>query len=112
MKPDAARRLRDLGGTRLVCGGFASAGSHCPLHDGHPCPLIEGADAVVVDRNKNDPKVADALTEAIAEVHPDARVTVLDPSGTHGLPVRLPSLHLGLEPDPETDADAAGDEGP
>ncbi len=123
-KPDAARRLRYLGGTRLVCGGFANAKSHCPLHDGHPCPLIDGADAVVIDRSKSDAEIADALAKVIAKVHPDAMVTVLDPSGPHGLPVRLPPLDLGLGPNAETEAaptsrtdtaskaDAAEDEGP
>ncbi len=114
-RPDAARRLRDAGGTRLVCGGFDKQGSHCPLHEGDPCPLIEGADAVVIDRHRGDTDVAEELTKVIAEIHPDANVVVVEPSGTHGLPIRLPHMDLGLDRDAGDEGDRStpgGDEGP
>lgn len=93
-RPDSARRVADQAGTVLICGGFDAEGSHCPLHNGGTCPLIEGADAVIVDRLVD--AEADLLPDLIESAHPDANVIVVD-HGPTGLPERRPSLDLHLE---------------
>ena len=74
-RPQSARQLSDEGGTVLVCGGYEVPGSHCPLHEGEPCPLIEGADAVVVDRRSADH--TEDLPGAIRAQRPDVEVTIV-----------------------------------
>jgi hypothetical protein len=94
-RPDTARRAREQGGTILICGGFDQKGSHCPLHNDHRCPLIEGADAVVIDRRGLDD--TDSIRNAVARVHPDANVTVVEPPSSTELPARDESLDLHVE---------------
>lgn len=98
-RPDVARRVRDQTGTMLICSGFGARGSHCPLHDGEPCPLIAGADAVVIDGNSipDAPIDTSAVAVAIESAHPDARIVVVDPA-SDDLPLRQPPIDLGLPP--------------
>ena len=94
-RPDTARRAREHGGTTLICGGFNQEGSHCPLHDDQRCPLIEGADAVVIDRRGLED--TEELRASVARVHPDANVTVVNPPSTTDLPARQAPLDLHVE---------------
>ena len=94
-RPDTARRAREQGGTILICSGFDQNGSHCPLHEDQRCPLIEGADAVVIDRRGLDD--TDSVRDAVARVHPDANVTVVNLLSNTELPDRQEPLDLHLE---------------
>lgn len=104
-RPDTARRAREQGGTILICGGFNQKGSHCPLHDDQRCPLIDGADAVVIDRRGLGD--TDEVRVSIAHTHPDANVTVVHPPSTSELPARQQPLDLHID-----DVDGVEDIGP
>jgi len=95
-RPDVARRVRQQSGTTLICSGFGQPGSHCPLHAGEPCPLIAGADAVVLDSQSTPTATAECLKlrQTIAAVHPDAHVIV--DQQVEGLPRRNSVIDLGL----------------
>lgn len=97
-RPDIARRVRDANGTVLICSGYGTRGSKCPLHAGETCPLVTGADAVVIDANPlSDGQLdAQALHEAIGVVHPEARVVAVDPP-SGDLPHRSPPIDLGFD---------------
>jgi len=104
-RPDVARRVRQGSGTTLICTGFDQAGSHCPLHEGEPCPLIAGADVVVLDgqpwpldpdAHHPDTSRSNVLKQTILDVHPDAHVVAVEIATTAGLPHRDSTIDLGL----------------
>ena len=108
-RPSAAKQLRDQHGTTLICGGFDKRGSHCPLHDGQPCPLITGADAVVIDSKPFGEVVSDRselgpgdLATTLAQVHPDANVIIVE-DNWGGSPPADASVDLGLPKSNDTD---------
>ena len=108
-RPNAAKRLREQHGTTLICGGFNKRSSHCPLHEGQPCPLVAGADAVVIDGRPFDHGGSDdedfdpgAIATRLAQVHPDANVIIVDDT-QGGLSTQAAPIDLGLhdlKPDP------------
>jgi RimJ/RimL family protein N-acetyltransferase len=67
--------LRQAGFDVTICLGAKGASPQCPVLEGLVCPLVEGADAVIVDF-VDDSGTAVALTDAERVVHPDARVIV------------------------------------
>lgn len=97
-RPDVARRVREQTGTMLICNAYGLRASACPLHLGHPCPLVAGADAVIVDGASTPDVAVDAreIADAIASAHPDARVVVVEPFSGE-LPHREPPIDLGLK---------------
>lgn len=65
--------LRHAGLDVAVCGGACQETGHCPVLKGEACPLVEGADAVVVDLPPGDPRFAE-LVNAERLVHPAVRL--------------------------------------
>ena len=73
------------------------------MHDGQPCPLVTGADAVLIDGLPlgdltTDPSAFDPVlvAAALAKVHPDANVIVVDESSS-GWPTRVLPIDLHLD---------------
>ncbi|MEL6893938.1 MAG: hypothetical protein AAFP84_20275, partial [Actinomycetota bacterium] len=65
---DAARRA---GHSVAICSGPERRRGGCPELDGRPCPLVEGANAVVVVRDPEDP-----TTHALIRAHHERRSDV------------------------------------
>ncbi|MEL7157082.1 MAG: hypothetical protein AAFN30_10830, partial [Actinomycetota bacterium] len=65
--------LRDAGLDVAVCAGACQDTGHCPVLNGEPCPLVEGADAVVIDLPPGDPRFAE-LVAAERLIHPAVRL--------------------------------------
>ncbi len=65
--------MRDAGFDIAVCSGPCRWKHHCPVLDGERCPLIEGADAVVVDLAPDDERTAEFLA-AERVIHPGIRL--------------------------------------
>ncbi len=68
-------RLRALGASVIVCPGMGHHPDDCPLIGDDPCPLVEGADAVVIDLPAEHP-YRQRLLEAEEERHPETPVVV------------------------------------
>ncbi|HEX6424418.1 MAG TPA: GNAT family N-acetyltransferase [Acidimicrobiales bacterium] len=69
----AAREAADAGFDVITCSG--PRGGRCPALAGEPCPLVEGADAVVVSRPRDDERWR-SLVDAHARAHPAVPVCV------------------------------------
>jgi RimJ/RimL family protein N-acetyltransferase len=77
-----AAAARAAGAEVLGCPGpEGRPGRRCPVLDGGTCPLVEGADAVVVTRRDDTgdaAALADTLAEAHRRAHPELMVLVDD----------------------------------
>jgi RimJ/RimL family protein N-acetyltransferase len=69
----AEEALRGAGFDVAICGGPCRETGRCPVLAGEPCPLVEGADAVVVDLPPDDPRTAELIT-AERLIHPGVRL--------------------------------------
>ncbi len=69
----AAREAADAGFDVIACSG--PRGGRCPALAGEPCPLVAGADAVVVSRPRDDERWR-SLVDAHARAHPGVPVCV------------------------------------
>lgn len=107
-RPDAARRVRQVGGTTLICSGYDRPATTCPLHHGRPCPLIADADAVVIDGTVAGGPDGDAVAASIRATHPRAHLVLLDDLSGEPLPIRRAPIDLGL--DCPADDDSTDDE--
>jgi len=65
--------LRGAGFDVALCQGPCGPKGRCPVLDGEPCPLIAGADAVVIDFPANDPLAIELMT-AERILHPGVRM--------------------------------------
>lgn len=71
-------RLRAAGFDVVICpsswardrGTDTPGGHRCPVSDGEPCPLISGADAVIIDTPSEEPSTQTFLT-AVRSLYPD-----------------------------------------
>lgn len=90
--------LRAAGFDIAVCGGPCRSQGHCPVLDGERCPLIEGADAVIVDLTPDDPETAEFL-EAERVIHPGVRLISGYRTGSDGRRHRRASDELLAELD-------------
>jgi hypothetical protein len=75
----AEAEARDAGAHVITCNGPRPGRRGCPVLRGEPCPLVAGADLVVMGHPTDDPNWA-ALAGAHHEVHPDVVVWV-EPRG-------------------------------
>jgi len=78
VEADLSRRsteeaLRGAGFDVAICGGPCRQAGRCPVLAGEPCPLVEGADAILVDLPPDDPRTA-ALISAERLIHPGVRL--------------------------------------
>ncbi|MBN2624747.1 MAG: hypothetical protein JXA83_15320 [Acidimicrobiales bacterium] len=71
----AARQAADAGLQVITCSGPRGPRPRCPALAGEPCPLVEGADAVVMSRPR-DEEPWRALADAHHDVHPGVPVCV------------------------------------
>lgn len=69
----AEEAFLDAGFEIALCLGPCGSLDDCPVLAGESCPLIGGADAVVVDLDPGDPST-EALLRAEADVHPGVRL--------------------------------------
>jgi len=67
----------------VTCAGPRAGRRGCPALAGRPCPLVEGADAVVVSRAPDDERWR-ALVDAHAELHPGVPVCIEPREGPAG----------------------------
>jgi RimJ/RimL family protein N-acetyltransferase len=65
--------LRRIGFDVAVCNGPCRSHGSCPVLEGERCPLVEGADAVVVDLPPDDPLTTE-LIDAERLIHPGVRL--------------------------------------
>ncbi|MGI9612935.1 MAG: GNAT family N-acetyltransferase [Acidimicrobiales bacterium] len=72
-RPSIEELLRDAGFDVAICGGPCRTSGRCPVLTGEPCPLVDGADAVVVDLPPDDPRTAELVT-AERLIHPGVRL--------------------------------------
>ncbi|HEX6420280.1 MAG TPA: GNAT family N-acetyltransferase [Acidimicrobiales bacterium] len=82
----AAREASGAGLEVITCSG--PRGGRCPALAGRPCPLVTGADAVVVSRPRDDERWR-ALVEAHERSHPGVPVCVEPRPGRDGEDARL-----------------------
>jgi GNAT superfamily N-acetyltransferase len=82
----ASREAADAGFDVITCSG--PRGGRCPALAGEPCPLVEGADAVVVSRPRDDERWR-SLVDAHARAHPAVPVCVEPRPGSGGDDPRL-----------------------
>ncbi len=76
--------FRQKGFEVAVCPGVGGDERHCPVRQGSPCPLVDGADAVVVDLPSDDPR-AEPLRQTLPTIHPGIRlVEAYEPTGHNG----------------------------
>jgi hypothetical protein len=93
----AADAAVDAGLTVLACTSWRDRADTCPAVDGTPCPLVTGADAVVVSYPPAGPEW-DELMSTHRRVHPDVPVIVEGrtgddvPDGVVALDVHDPAL--------------------
>lgn len=87
----AADAAREAGLSVMVCTAQSHRGADCPLLDGTPCPLVTGADVVVVSYPPDSPDW-DALVVAHRDMHPDVPVCVEGRAGR-----RLPAGVVALD---------------
>lgn len=74
---------REAGFDVVTCAGPRAGRRGCPALAGRPCPLVEGADAVVVSRAPDDERWR-ALVDAHAELHPGVPVCIEPREGPAG----------------------------
>lgn len=84
----AAREAADAGLEVITCSGPRGGRSRCPVLAGRPCPLVQGADAVVVSRPRDDERWR-SLVDAHARTHPGVPVCVEPRPGRGGDDPRL-----------------------
>jgi hypothetical protein len=72
----------------MACGGPARARGGCPVLRGERCPLVDGADVVVVSHGDDDPRW-DALVRAHRQAAAGPPVCLDPPRGSH--PPDLPA---------------------
>lgn len=82
----AGREAADAGLEVITCSGPRHG--RCPALTGRPCPLVTGADAVVVSRPRDDERWR-SLLEAHEKVHPGVPVCVEPRPGRDGEDPRL-----------------------
>jgi len=75
--------LREAGYDLALCTGGCRSADRCPVLQGRPCPLVDGADAVVVDLAADDPRTLE-LIEAERLVHPGVRLIEVSELGAGG----------------------------
>jgi hypothetical protein len=78
----AAREAADAGVQVVTCSGPRGKRSRCPALAGEPCPLVAGADAVVMSHPRDDDAWRN-LAEAHDDVHPGVPVCVEPRSEPH-----------------------------
>jgi hypothetical protein len=81
----------DAGIQVLACPGPTGSHTRCPALRGERCPLVDGADVVVMSCSRPDGRW-DALRAAHAEHHPDVPILVehaVPPPGTIAVPADL-----------------------
>lgn len=76
----AEAQAREAGLDVLVCPGPGSYPARCPVLEGRPCPLADGADAIVVVPRPDDPRWS-ALLDAHAELHAGLPVVIQQGAG-------------------------------
>jgi len=59
----------------MICAGPSGSTSHCPMDEGLPCPLVAGADVVIVSYPPDRPAWDDWLA-LVRRLHPDMPVCV------------------------------------
>jgi RimJ/RimL family protein N-acetyltransferase len=79
----AGRAAADAGLQVIACSGPRGARPRCPVLAGDPCPLVAGADAVVMSHPRDDARWR-ALAEAHGRVHPGVPVCIEPRPGTRG----------------------------
>lgn len=79
----AEEDFRQAGFELALCLGPCGSMEGCPVLVGEPCPLLAGADAVVVDLEPDDPTTR-ALTAAETEIHPGVRLVAGLATGDEG----------------------------
>ncbi len=62
-------RLREAGFDVMLCAGSEHPDHHCPVQNGLPCPLVDGADAVLVDLDPTSERTRE-LIAGERELHP------------------------------------------
>lgn len=71
----AAEAAREAGLAVMVCTAHSHRRAPCPLLEGTPCPMVTGADVIVVSYPPDRPEW-DALIAVHRELHPDVPVCV------------------------------------
>lgn len=89
----AENELRDAGFDIAICGGACRRAGYCPILDGEPCPLIEGADAVVVDLPERDVRFVEFVA-AERTLHPAVRLIAGFSENPDGTSRRRPAAEL------------------
>ncbi len=88
----AAAEIRRAGMRIVGCPGPGRCGTTCPALEGEPCPLVAGADVVVLALGPDDP-AASALLAAHGRQRPDlpvfAHQDILTDSPTGARPARI-----------------------
>ncbi len=103
----AERELREAGFDVAICSGARVSTEYCPVLNGEPCPLVEGADAVIVALPPDDPRT-DELITAQRVVHPATRLLAGFTSDLDGTQHRRSGSELLNDLDhllPEDDSD-------
>lgn len=99
--------LHDLGIDVMACPGPGRQQSRCPLIEGRPCPLVEGADVVVFALRPEDPGAEELL--AAHEQTAQRRPLVVEVRGTDLPPEHEPEGAVELRrPTPEQIAEVLG----
>ncbi len=77
------QQLREAGFEVAICPGPRRPGVGCPLAENKTCPLLDGADAVIIDLPFEDPR-AKQLFDAVAVLHPGLRLIESSEIGEEG----------------------------
>lgn len=99
--------MRAAGFDVAICSGPCRSQLRCPVLSGEPCPLIEGAEAVVVDLMPDDPETIELL-KAERVIHPAVRLISGFTTGPDGRQRRRTSSDLLAELDDLTAEPAPG----
>lgn len=85
--------FRTAGFNLAICPAMGAPGRHCPELNGSSCPLVEGADAVVIDLDPKGPRSLELLDE-LRRRHPDKRIVSTRKPAAHGPTVHVPLAEL------------------
>lgn len=81
----AAAEAKEAGLEVIACSGPRGPRTRCPALAGEPCPLVAGADAVVVSHAPDDARW-DRLVESHELLHPGVPVCIEHRRGARGVP--------------------------